>query len=109
GGAAVRWVGTPRAARLRFGDEPRAAAVGREAERPANEDDHGFLEADQIPEVNDQPRQPGDEAAQAQASDFGHGRCAPDRGEVALVVVAEGYGVLRAQSLDDHPCRIASL
>jgi hypothetical protein len=40
-------------------------------------------------EMHRQPGEPRHEAAQPDMLDVGHGACAPDRGEVALVVVAE--------------------
>src|SRR6266508_2617165 len=70
-------------------DESGATAVGREAERPADEDEQPVLEADQVPEVDDQPGRPGEKAAELDAFDVGDCRCSADRGQVALVAVAE--------------------
>ncbi len=60
-----------------------------EAERPADEDDDAVLEPDEVPEVDEQPRDPGDQAAQPQASDVSYRRRPTDRREIALVAVAE--------------------
>src|ERR671918_2954545 len=88
-GSAVARIARCRRAR----EESRAATVGREAERPADENEQPVLEADQVPEVDDQPGRPGQEAAEPDAFDVGDCRCSADRGQVALVAVAEG-GVL---------------
>jgi hypothetical protein len=64
--------------------------VGCEAERPADENEQPILEADQEPEVDDEPGRPGGKAAEPDAFDVGDRRCSADRGQVALVAVAEG-------------------
>ena len=46
-------------------DQPGTATVGCEAERPADEDEQSVLEADQVPEVDEQPGRPGGKAAPA--------------------------------------------
>ena len=78
---------------LRAGDEPRAAAVGHERPRPADEDDDPVREADQIEDVDAEPQQPGGEAALAperpEPRDVGDARQPPDDGDVAVVAVAE--------------------
>src|SRR3712207_444131 len=71
-------------------DESGAATVGHEAKGPADEDEQPVLEADQVPEVDEQPGRPGGEAAQPDAFDVGDRRCSADSGQVALVAVAEG-------------------
>ena len=78
------------------GDEPRAAAVGEEAERPAGHHDDPVREPDEIDDVDAQPEQPGGEAAllpeRAEPRDVGHaGEPADDR-HVAVVAVAERLG-----------------
>jgi len=40
------------------GDQARSAAVGHEADRPADEHEQPVLKADQVPEMDQQPRQP---------------------------------------------------
>src|SRR5687767_12840776 len=71
------------------GDQSGSATVGCEAERPADENEQAILEADQVPEVHDKPRCPGEKTAEPESLDFCDGRRPPDRGEVALVAVAE--------------------
>ena len=70
-------------------DQSGAATVGCEAERPADEDEQSVLEADQVPEVDEQPGRPGEKAAEPDAFDVGDCRRSPDRGQVAFVAVAE--------------------
>src|SRR6202000_3252278 len=53
----------PRSA-LAGGDHAGAAAAAEEAERPADEDQQPVLETDQIEEVDEEPGQPGREAAE---------------------------------------------
>ena len=43
-------------------DQPRAAPAREEADRPAGEDEQPVLEADQVEEVDREPREPGGEA-----------------------------------------------
>ena len=61
-------------------DDSGAATAGCEAERPADEDEQPILEADQVPEVDDQPGRPGGKAAQPDAFEVGDCRCSSDRG-----------------------------
>ena len=82
----------------------------REAERPADEHHDPVLKAHQVPQVHDEPRQPGDEAAQLEPFDVRHGRRAPDRREVALVAIAEWRRRgPPAQPGAHHPRRVAPL
>jgi len=53
-----------RSLRGRTGDEPCTAATGEEAEPPAGEHEDAVLEPDQVEEMNDQPCDPGGEAAE---------------------------------------------
>jgi hypothetical protein len=76
--------------------------MGGEAECPADEDEEPVLEADEVPEVDDEPGDPSDEAAEFQPLDVGDCGCSSDRGEVAFVSVAELRSGARAQpSLHD--------
>jgi hypothetical protein len=70
-------------------DQPRAAAAGGEAERPSDEDEDAVLEANQVPEMDEEPGAPGDEPGQPQPFDVGDRRRATDDCEVPLVAVAE--------------------
>src|ERR671918_2382865 len=90
-------------------DESGTATVGREAERPADEDEHPILEADQVPEVDEQPGRPGGKAAEPDAFDVGDCRCAADRGQVALVAVAEHPMLAPLQPRADEAGRVPSL
>src|SRR5436190_20629623 len=101
--------GPARAGAICFGDQSCATAVGEEAERPADEDEDAILEADEVPEVDDEPGDPGDEAAQLQALEVGDRRCAADRGQVALVAVAERFRLPRAQPRPHHLPRVPAL
>jgi hypothetical protein len=80
----------------RASDETCAAAVRSEAHRPADEHEDPVLEADEIEEMDDEPREPRDEAAQAEALDVCDGGSTADRREVALVAVAERLARLPA-------------
>src|SRR5437660_1050707 len=89
-----------RAGRCLLGDEPGAAPTGGEAERPADEHENAVLEADQVPEVDEEPGDPGDEAAQLQALDIRDGGGATDRRQIALVAVTERRRVGGAQAIE---------
>ena len=78
-------------------DESRSSPMGREAERPADENEQPILEADQVPEVDDEPGCPGEKAAEPNSFDVGDRRCSADRGQVALVPVAEGVVLAPSQ------------
>ena len=68
-----------------------------------------FWNPDEVPEVDEQPREPRDQTAQAHASDVGDCRAASDRRKVALVVVAERLGVPAAQPSAYRVGRVAAL
>ena len=87
------------AGRQSCGDQPRAAAVREEADRPADDDEQPVLEADQVPEVDHEPRDPRHEAAEVHALDVGHRAGAADGGEVALVDVVEGLGLAAGEAV----------
>ena len=79
--------------------------MGREAERPAYENEQPILEADQVPEVDDEPGCPGEKAAEPNSFDVGDRRCSADRGQVAHVPVAEGVVLATTQPrADDAGC-----
>src|SRR4051794_3052473 len=101
--------GMPPRLRLVAGDQARPAAAGDEAEAPADEHEEPVLEPDEVPEVDHQPGDPGDEAAELDALDVGHGGGAADRGQVALVDVAEGLRRRAAQAPADGLGGIAPL
>jgi hypothetical protein len=59
--------------------------------------------------VHEQPRQPGDEAAEVQALDVGDGPGAPDRRERSLVAVAKRRRITAGDASADHATRMAAL
>ena len=73
----------------RRADDPRPAAAGEEAERPPDEDQQAVLKPDQVPEVDEKPRDPGREPAEADDVEVGDRPGTADRREVALVAVVE--------------------
>ena len=83
--------------------------MGREAERPANENEQPILEADQVPEVDKEPGRPGEKAAEPHSFDVGDRRCSADRGQVALVAVAEGVVLAPSQPRADDAGRVSPL
>src|ERR1044072_1679111 len=72
-----------------LGDEPGSPAAGGEADRPADEDEEAVLEPDQVEEMDGQPGDPGQEAADLDALDVGDGGRTADGRQVAFVVIAE--------------------
>src|SRR4051812_9872248 len=62
------------------GDEPRPAPVGPEAHQPADDHQEPVLEADQVPDVDDQPHEPGERPAEAHHAQVGDGPAAADGG-----------------------------
>ena len=60
-----------------------------------------FWKPIEVPEVNEEPGGPGEEAAEPEALDVGHSGGTADRGEVPLVVVAERRGRLAAEARAD--------
>src|SRR5207249_8343124 len=89
-------------------DEPGATATGEEAEGPARDDQQPVLEADQIEEMDDEPGDPGDEAADADPLDVRDGLRAADRGQIALVDVFEGLRGAARQAIADYPRDVAA-
>src|SRR6059058_2592481 len=80
-------------------DQAGATAVRDEAEGPAHDHEQPVLEPDEVPEVDNEPCDPGEEAAQLEPLDLGDGGRAADRREVALVAVAERRRLARAQAV----------
>ena len=72
-------------------------------------DEQAVLEADQVPEVDHEPGDPREEAAEVHALDVGDRAGAADGGEVALVGVVEGLGVAAGEAVGDHARRVAAL
>src|SRR5689334_19022328 len=68
----------------RASDEPRAAREGQVVPCPAEHDREPAAEADEKPD------EPGRESGQPDAAEVGNGAAAADRGEIAIVAVAEG-------------------
>src|SRR5512132_1348116 len=101
--------GRTRCLSARLGDQPRAASMGGEAAGPANDDEEPILEADQVPDVHEEPRHPGNEAAQLQSLDVRDGGCAANRREVAFVVIPEPRSGAGAQASANRFRRVAAL
>src|SRR5664279_601506 len=90
--------------RDRAGDDPRplGAAAAEEARRPAQHHDEAVLVADQVPDVNPKPDQPGREATEADEAEVRDGAPPSDRGQVALVDVAKRLGLFTAEPAFDR-------
>src|SRR6476469_9133545 len=84
-------------------DDPGAAPARQVGERPAREDDHAVLDADEIDDVDPEPRRPGEEAGKREALDDADRACAPDRRELALGAVVEGRPCAVADRARDVP------
>jgi hypothetical protein len=56
--------------------------VGDEAERPAHQYEQAVLEADEVPQVDDQPNDPGEASAEPESLDIGHGAGVSDSSAV---------------------------
>ena len=87
-------------------DQARAAAVGQERPRPADDHDEPVGEADQVRDVDPEPEQPGDEAAlpaeRPEPRDVGDpGEPADDR-DLALVRVPERRRRLAGEAPTDR-------
>src|SRR3954467_6100593 len=80
------------------GEHPPPPPAREEGKRPAHDPQDPVLEADQVEDVDPEPQQPGERAAEVDPLDLGDGAGASDRGEVALVDVAE-----RLDGLAEHP------
>src|ERR671935_1626491 len=91
------------------GDDARAATVCQEARAPAREYDQPVLNADQVEEMHEEPDQPGDEAAQLDPVQVGHGLRLADRRQVPLVEVAERPAAAPLQSSPHDSRRVAAL
>src|SRR5438477_12811305 len=70
-------------------DEASAALIRHVRPRPLCNDEKAIPESDQKEDVDGQPREPGDEAAQLHESEIGHRRRPPDRRQRPLVAMAE--------------------
>ena len=90
-------------------DQAGTAAVGEEAERPLDEDEQAVLEADQVPEVYDEPGQPGGEPAEPDDVQVGDRAGAADRCEIALVAVAKRADASSPEPGGDEPRGVSPL
>src|SRR6266516_4159165 len=104
-----RWARGSSVVGRRARDQPRAAAMRREADEPADEHEDAVLEADEVEEMDEEPGDPGEEAAELQSPQVGDRGCASDSGEVALVVVAERPRATAANAVANDTGRVASL
>src|ERR1700736_4367594 len=74
---------------LAVGDQPRSALGEEVAPHPLNEDEEAVLEADQVEDVDEQPRYPGEKSGEAEAARLRDGLVLPDGGHHPLVAIAE--------------------
>src|SRR5947209_3029693 len=91
------------------GDQPCSAASRGEVEEPAREHEDPVLEPHQVPQVDDHPDDPGDQAAEPQAFDIGDGCATTDGGEVAFIDVPEGLDVAVPEPSPGHLPRVTAL
>src|ERR1700685_509818 len=71
------------------GDEAGSALVCDIRPRPLNENQDAIAEADEKKNVDEKPRQPGDESGDVNLAELRDGSCAADGGEAAFVEVME--------------------
>ena len=75
-------------------DQPDLIIIEDIVPGPVEEDDDAVAEADDAVDVQEDPDHPGDESAEGDAEDAGHGGIASDGGEQTGVFVVEGCGGL---------------
>src|SRR2546421_7726066 len=73
----------------RANNQAAAAPPGEEADRPADQHQEAVLESDQIPQVYDEPGDPGRKPAEPDPVQVCHRAGPADRRQVSLVAVAE--------------------
>ena len=83
-------VGSGRVAGGFAGDEAGAAIESEVEKAPLDEDDDAALEFDDVDEVDEEPKAPGNEAGNVDPKNVGDGGGAPDYGHVAFVEIFEG-------------------
>src|SRR5450631_4411111 len=93
------WIGSPSGQISTTGDQPRAAFVGDVGPRPLNEHQQPVAETDQEKDVDEEPRQPRNEAGDVDAAELGDRCCAADRGEAAFVPVVKLWANVRIPTL----------
>src|SRR5262245_21552779 len=101
GGAVVRL--------LELLDHPAAPATGEEAEGPPDQHQDPVLEADQIEDVDAEPEEPRGEPTHFEALDVCDRARAADRGDVALVAVAERLVIAASLARPDDLGHVAPL
>src|ERR1700685_716892 len=105
------------------GDEAGSALVCDIRPRPLNENQDAIAEADEKKNVDEKPRQPGDESGDVNLAELRDGSCAADGGEAAFVEVMEWSGGVKTPILSrrmregwgtrfdlsaDHFCSVAA-
>src|SRR5690349_2565650 len=90
-------------------DEAGAALPAHVCPRPFEEDEEAVAEADQEHDVDEEPREPGRQAREAEAADHRDGGGAADGGHAAAVAVAERLGRLAGQAVQHVAGRRALL
>src|SRR5690606_30460856 len=96
--------------RVALGDQAGAAAACQVDPEPGKRDGEPAADADQEEDVGDAPHPPGQAAAEADPAEIDHGGTAADRGETALVTIAERpRGPVTAEPGRDRPADMAPL
>src|SRR5580704_522922 len=88
------------------GEGPFVAPPADEADDPTGQRAEPVLEAGEEGDVDDEPQQPAEEAADLDGADFGDGGEARDHGQRPQVAVAEGLGRLALHAPDDRAGRV---
>src|ERR1700722_14621729 len=65
-------------------------AEGQILKCPMDENEDAALKLDDVHQMDERPNQPGKEAGEIDAEDFGDGSCTPDHGQTSFVKVLEG-------------------
>jgi hypothetical protein len=71
-------------------------------EAPLNKNQHSILKTHQVHQMNEEPDEPRDRAAQAESSKIGNRRKASDHGKISFIEVAERLGWFIAQPAYDR-------
>src|SRR3954453_7713196 len=75
-------------------DQARPAMEAQIGPGPLQRDPQPVLEADQEKDVDTEPDEPGAETSQPESLDIGDGPVAADRGQIAFVLIVEGFARL---------------
>ena len=78
------------------GDEPRRTVVREEGPRPLHQDDYAVAELGDFADVDHQPDEPREPAAELETPGAGDGAVAADDGHASAVAIMESFGGLPA-------------